>query len=93
MHYYFSSDAMKYKCILFLPKLCYIRLIIIKLISNKLYNVHNYSKIMLLRIAWCILSVEPPAYMDEGGGGGGSVTYSTRYLSTLRGYIIKTIGA
>ena len=38
--------------------------------------------------------LNPPAYMDEGGGGGeGSVNYSTRYLSTLRGYIIKTIGA
>ena len=35
----------------------------------------------------------PHIWMRGGGVGGGSVNYSTRDLSTLRGYIIKTIGA
>ena len=37
--------------------------------------------------------LNPPHIWMGGGGGGESVNYSTRYLSTLRGYIIKTIGA
>ena len=37
--------------------------------------------------------LNPPHIWMRGGGDGGSVNYSTIYLSILRGYIIKTIGA